>query len=127
MLDGLWVGEWFSNVSNIHISSGVIVFREGKVFGGNDRVYITGDFNSADNRFDADIGITYYAGEPLGIFGLIDVNQTEHMLITGHCSGDEIKLEGTMKSDRKVRLYGLLHKKAGGEIFYLTEYERVSG
>jgi hypothetical protein len=127
MIDGLWVGEWFSNVSNVHISSGVIGFREGKIFGGNDRVYIIGDFIADANQLDGNLHITHYAGEPLGIFGLIDVDQTEEMEITGDCLGDKIKLEGTMKNNRKLRVYGLLQKKAGGDIFYLTENERVSG
>ena len=87
MLDGLWVGEWHSNVNNIRVSTGVLVFRQGKIFGGNDRVYVTGEFNSAGDRFDGNLQFTYYAGEPLGIFGLIDVDQTEEVLITGHCSG----------------------------------------
>lgn len=117
MLDGLWVGEWHSNVNNIRVSTGVLVFRQGKIFGGNDRLYFIGDFNSVDNRFDGNLQITYYAGDPLGIFGLIDVNQTEGMLITGHFSEDEIKLEGTLKSNRKLKLLGILHKKAGSDIF----------
>ena len=117
MLDGLWVGEWQSNVNNIQVSTGVLVIRQGKLFGGNDRVYIIGDFNSVGDRFDGNLQITYYAGEPLGIFGLIDVNQAEGMLITGHCSGDEIQLEGTLKNDSKLKLQGVLHKKAGREIF----------
>lgn len=117
MLDGLWVGEWHSNVLNIRISTGVLVFRQGKVFGGNDRVYIIGNFNSVGNRIDGNLQITYYAGEPLGIFGLIDVNQAEGILITGHCSGDEIQLEGTLKSNSKLKLQGVLRKNAGREIF----------
>jgi hypothetical protein len=39
------------------------------------------------------------------------------MFVTGHVSGDEIKLEGTLKSNRKLKLLGKLHKKAGWEIF----------
>jgi len=117
MLDGLWVGEWKSNVNNIQVSTGVLVLRQGKVFGGNDRVYITGDFNSSGDRINGNLQITYYAGEPLGIFGLIDVNQAEGMFITGHCSGDEIQLEGTLASNSKLKLLGVLRKKAGWELF----------
>ena len=117
MLDGLWVGEWHSNVNNIQVSTGVLFIRQGKVFGGNDRVYFIGDFNLAGNKFEGNIEITYYAGEPLGIFGLIDVNQAEGLIITGNCSGDEIELEGTLKSNIKLKLQGILHKKAGKEIF----------
>jgi len=117
LLDGLWVGEWHSNVNNIRVSTGVLIFRQGKVFGGNDRIYVIGDFNPAGNRFDGNLQFTYYGGEPLGIFGLIDLNQTESVAITGHFSGDELKLEGTLKSNRKLMMHGTLHKKAGGEIF----------
>ena len=116
-LDGLWVGEWHSNVNNIRVSTGVLIFRQGKIFGGTDRVYIIGEFNPAGDRFDGNLKIIYYAGEPLGIFGLIDVEQTEEILIEGHCSGDEINFEGTLKRDRMLQVLGTLHKKAGGEIF----------
>jgi len=51
------------------------------------------------------------------IYLQIDVNQAEGLLITGNCSGDEIELEGTLKSNRKLKLQGTLHKKAGKEIF----------
>jgi hypothetical protein len=116
-LDGLWVGEWQSNVNNIRVGTGVLIFHQGKIFGGNDRVYIIGEFNLADDQFYGNLNITYYAGEPLGIFGLIDVEQTEEILIEGHCSGDEINFEGTLKRDRMLQVLGALHKKAGGEIF----------
>ena len=117
-LDGLWVGEWHSNVNNIRVSTGVLVFRQGKIFGGNDRVYITGTFTPAGDRFDGSLNITYYAGEPLGIFGLIDVDQTEEVQLAGHCSGDEINFEGTLTRDHMLKVLGTLHKKAGAEIFY---------
>jgi hypothetical protein len=117
LLDGLWVGEWHSNVNNIRVSTGVLVFRQGKIFGGTDRVYIIGEFNTAGDRFDGNLKITYYAGEPLGIFGLIDVNQAGEVHITGRCSGDEINFEGTVKRDPLLRMQGTLHKKAGEEIF----------
>ena len=117
MIDGLWVGEWHSNVNNIRVGTGVVVFHSGKVFGGNDRFYFIGDYNQGDNRFEGNLQFTYFAGEPLSIFGLTDMDQAEGMLITGHVSGDEMKLEGTLKSDRMLRLQGILHKKAGVEIF----------
>jgi hypothetical protein len=117
LLDGLWVGEWHSNVNNIRVGTGVLVFRQGKIFGGNDRVYIIGEIKAADDRFDGNLHITYYAGEPLGIFGLIDVDQTEEVLVTGRCSGDEINFEGTLKRDHILRMQGTLHKKAGEEMF----------
>jgi len=117
MIDGLWVGEWHSNVNNIRVGTGVVVFHSGKAFGGNDRFYFIGDYNQDDNRFEGNLQFTYFAGEPLSIFGLTDMDQAEGMLITGHVSGDEMKLEGTLKSDRMLRLQGILHKKAGVEIF----------
>jgi len=117
MFDGLWVGEWRSNVNDIRISSGVLVFRKGKIFGGNDRVYFTGHFDAEGDRFHGTIQATYYAGEPLGIFGLITVDQAEDMSITGSISGDELTLEGTLLSNRKMKLHGLLHRKAAAEIF----------
>jgi len=116
-LDGLWVGEWHSNVNNIRVSTGVLIFHQGKIFGGTDRVYIIGEFNPAGDQFDGNLNITYYAGEPLGIFGLIDVDQTEEVLIEGRCSGDEINFEGTLTRDCMLRVLGTLRKKAGEEIF----------
>lgn len=117
MLDGLWVGEWVSNVLNVQMGSGVLIFRQGKILGGNDRVYFIGDYSSDGNRIEGNLRLSYYAGEPLGIFGLIDVNQSEDMFITGDLSGDILKIEGTMKSNSKLRVNGFLLKKAGGEIF----------
>ena len=58
-----------------------------------------------------------HGGEPLGIFGLLVFDQPEVISITGHISGDEITLEGILKSNRKVTVHGLLNRKAGAEIF----------
>jgi hypothetical protein len=117
MLDGLWVGEWHSNVNNIRVGTGVVVFRQGKVFGGNDRFYYIGDYNLDGNRFVGNLRFTYYGGEPLSVFGFTDIDQAEDMSITGQFSGDDIKVEGTLMSNRKLKLHGKLHKKAGWEIF----------
>jgi hypothetical protein len=117
MFDGLWTGEWRSNVNNLQVGTGVIIFRQGKVYGGNDRFYFFGTFNSAGNRFDGDFKVTYYAGDPLSIFGLVDINQSDSLSVIGKLTGDQIELEGTLKSNRILKLRGMLHKQAGGEIF----------
>jgi hypothetical protein len=117
MLDGLWVGEWLSNINSIRAGSGVLIFCQGKIFGGNDRVYYTGNFASEGDQFYGNIQVTYYAGEPLGIFGLMTADQPEDILIAGRISGDEITLEGILKSNRKTKSSGFLKKKAGSEIF----------
>jgi hypothetical protein len=117
MLDGLWVGEWHSNINNIRVGTGVIIFHQGKFYGGNDRFYYIGDFKLDGNRIDGNLQFTYYSGEPLSIFGLEDIDQSNEMLISGFVSGDEIQLEGTLKRNRRVMMKGILHKKAGGEIF----------
>ena len=44
-------------------------------------------------------------------------DQTEEVLVTGRCSGDEINFEGTLKRDHILRMQGTLHKKAGEEMF----------
>ncbi len=118
MIDGLWVGKWATNISNgIRPGTVVLVFRQGKIFGGNDRVYYIGNFASESDRFHGNLQVSYYAAEPLGIFGLLASDQAEAISITGHLSGDEIKLEGILKSIRKVKVHGLLERKAGCEIF----------
>ncbi len=117
MLDGLWTGEWRSNVDNLRLGTGVVIFRNGKVYGGNDRFYFAGTFDSAGNRFEGSLKVTYYAGDPLSIFGLVDINQSESLLIAGRQTGDEIELEGTLQSNLKLKLKGRLHKQAGEELF----------
>jgi hypothetical protein len=117
MFDGLWTGEWRSNINNLQFGTGVVIFRQGKVFGGNDRFYFVGTYHSTGNCFDGNLNVTYHAGEPLGIFGLADINQSEDMAITGQLTGDEIKLEGTLQSNRKLKLQGRLQKQAGPELF----------
>jgi len=116
MLDGLWTGEWRSNINNLQIGTGVVIFRHGKVYGGNDRFYFFGTYNSAGNRFTGDLKVTYYAGDPLSIFGLVDIHQSESVAITGLQSDDQIELEGTLQSNRKLKLQGRLHKQAGEEL-----------
>jgi hypothetical protein len=87
------------------------------VFGGNDRVYMTGHFDSNNNQLTGTLHVTYHAGEPIGILGWIDPDVTERLLITGQCQGDQIQFEGKMESNHKLRLYGQLTREVGGEIF----------
>jgi len=117
MIEGLWTGEWRSNVSNISVGAGVVIFRQGKVFGGNDRFYSKGTYRLVGAEVEGEIESRYFAGDPLTIFGLADVDQAETLLFRGELQGDQIKLEGWVRSNPKLKLQGLLQRKAGPEIF----------
>ncbi len=111
MIEGLWTGEWRSNVSNISVGAGVVIFRQGKVFGGNDRFYSKGTYRLSGANIEGEIESRYFAGDPA------DVDQAETLLFTGELQGDQVKLEGWVRGNPKLKFQGLLHKKMGAEIF----------
>jgi len=117
MIEGLWTGEWRSNVSNISVGAGVVIFRQGKVFGGNDRFYSKGTYRLSGTVIEGEIESRYFAGDPLTIFGLADVDQAETLLFKGELQGAKIRLEGWVRSNPRLKFQGFLERRAGPEIF----------
>jgi len=117
MIDGLWTGEWRSNVSNISVGAGVVIFRQGKVFGGSDRFFNKGTYRLTDDRVEGEIESRYFAGDPISIFGLVDIDQSETLLFSGKVQGDQIEIEGEVRSNPKLKIHGVLQRRAGPEIF----------
>jgi dCMP deaminase len=68
-LGKLWTVEFMSNLQIF--GSGVAVFEDGRIFGGDSQYYYLGNFQAKyDNFITAEVKVIHFAGQPYSIFGL---------------------------------------------------------
>jgi hypothetical protein len=80
-INGLWSVEF--NGSGESIGSGLIVFNEGKILGGDDSYYYRGEYTITDNLLKAILISKHYKGPLNSIFG--PMSET-HLSIEGAVS-----------------------------------------
>jgi len=112
MIDGLWTSVAQSNVSNIHQRSAVLVFREGKIFGGNSISYLQGDYALQGSQVTGEFVGTHYYGEPITLFGLVEPGESNRMRFTATVAGDLMHGEGYLVDHPKLRVKFTLTRRA---------------
>lgn len=66
-IEGLWVVQFRSN--SMDMGTGVAVFVDGKIHGGDASYYYTGEYSENENKMNAELLVERY-GEGSDIFGL---------------------------------------------------------
>lgn len=66
-VEGLWGAEFFSPSGEG--SSGVVAFRDGQCFGGDSAYYYAGNYIVSGATLTAELRVTHYHGEAIGVFG----------------------------------------------------------
>lgn len=109
MIDGLWTGEWKSNVSHIeNHTAGVFILDSGKISGGNTKFYYLGSYEIIGNEIKGEMEFTHFSGDPIGILGLF---KNGLLTFKGQFSDSEMKFVITMKESATVRIIGVLIKR----------------
>jgi hypothetical protein len=88
---GLWAME-IGGPEGI-IPGGVIVCKNGRVFGGDDRYYYAGQYSLDQGRFQAHITVTHYQDLPGELFG---ADKELPFDLNGTFSDSEIDCEGAL-------------------------------
>ena len=91
-LEALWSVEFRSNLGNL--GGGVVMFKTGRVLGGDGSFYFLGDFSVRDGTVSGKVGITQYNRLSPSVFG-------------GNCPRFDLTFAGRI-GDKKMRLYGHL-------------------
>lgn len=70
MINGLWSVDFHVLPSGTaNNGSGVVVFKDGKIYGGDSTYYYTGTYQLNDKAFTAKVRIKHYSGLHNNIFG----------------------------------------------------------
>jgi len=105
MLDGLWTAITSANITNIDKRPSVIVFREGKIFGGNSTVYFVGDYSIKGDHLFGGLTTTHYAGDPITLFGLVSVGESSQLRFEGKIESNKIAANGYLVDNPKLQFH----------------------
>jgi hypothetical protein len=112
MLEGLWTLQFISNLKNE--GSGVLIFKDNKVFGGDNQYYYLGQYEIKNEVLNGIIEIKSHIDNPISIFGseksfILTFNSPikiigGKLIISGHRTSNinsKISIELTKQNDLK--------------------------
>lgn len=117
MIAGLWTGVFKSNTSNISQGVGVFAFQKGRIQGGNQINYFLGDYEVSDDLVKGSFTSIHYAGDPIGIFGLIPKDDKTRIEFEAKITGETMTFVGRIPTMPTLRITGELTRRKGSEIF----------
>jgi len=109
MTEGLWTGEWRSNITNIeNHGAGTFLFADGVVHGGDTGYFYVGSYQKKGHELQGEFHFQHYSGDPIGILGYA----TEGILVfEGVILRNQMTIEMKLKDLPTVRLTGVLTKR----------------
>src|SRR5271169_2753966 len=96
-LDGLWTVYFRLGF----FGTGVVVFKDNRLLGGDTYYYYDGNFKLQDNRVDATIRVVRFNLTGVAIFGNLD---SFNLNVTGDISGAEMQLHGNMSEQPDMKI-----------------------
>jgi hypothetical protein len=106
MLEGLWTVSFQSIMGNY--MAGVLIFKEGRIYGGDATYYYLGDYVVQKNRITGQIEITHYGGPTSPIFGPMEKLR---VTVTGKAKEPEMTLLGYLNDNPKFCFQAVLNKR----------------
>lgn len=103
MINGLWSGVSESNVSNVESRPIVLIFQDGKIYGGNSSAYFLGEYHLEGNQLHGELLATHYHGPPLSIFGLFAVGESTNFILQATVMDERITGEAVISDNPKLR------------------------
>ena len=120
MIDGLWTAVFESvpteSVRGGEYGVGVLIFRDGKICGGNASAYVVGRYRMDGSSISAEVEGWHYSGEPVSIFGPVEKGKSYRFDLVGELAEPVMTLEGVMADDPEMRFEAFLTKRTGSEI-----------
>jgi hypothetical protein len=101
MFNGLWTVEFISTLNRF--GYGVIVLNSGRLLGGDNGYYYSGNYEIKDNRIQGKVAITRYNPSVISVFG--EINNFS-LSLTGHITSNSIEAVGSfdMKPNLKIKI-----------------------
>ncbi|PPC92990.1 MAG: hypothetical protein CTY33_09880 [Methylotenera sp.] len=97
MIDGLWSAQFYVPPSGSAIfGSGVVIFNNGSIKGGDSTYYYTGNYRLINEQFEANVSIIHYSGPYDNILGY-GVKQTD-VFLSGTFDSNEFEVSGRSSS-----------------------------
>ena len=99
-MEGLWTIYFRSGF----FGTGVAVFKDNRLLGGDTYYYYDGNFKLRDHRVDATIMVVRFNLTGVGVFGNLD---SFNLNVSGDITGDEMQLQGEMleQPDKKISIH----------------------
>lgn len=106
MIDGIWSAQFYVPPSGAGVfGSGVVVFSNGSISGGDSTYYYRGNYKIINGKFSATVSIIHYSGPYNNVMG-VGTKQTD-ITLTGDVDQHEFEVSGispTLKSPIAVWL-----------------------
>lgn len=100
MIDGLWSAQFYVPPTGSAIfGSGVVVFNNGTIKGGDSTYYYTGSYKIENGYFSAKVSIIHYSGPYNNVLGH-GVKQTD-VSLSGTPDSNEFEVSGSSPSLQK--------------------------
>jgi hypothetical protein len=97
MLDGLWSVQFYVPPSGSAVfGSGVVVFNNGSIRGGDSTYYYTGNYQITNGQFKANVSIIHYSGPYNNVLGH-GIKQTD-VSLTGTPDSNDFEIFGSAPS-----------------------------
>ncbi len=110
MIEGLWTMQYISGRGTL--GTAVVVFADGRVYGGDANYYLAGEYRLDGDVLRADVDMVNYSSRFNSIFGPVD----ECVLsMTGTLQGAVIEGHGWLADNQEQRVNVILRRRAGLE------------
>lgn len=97
MIDGLWSAQFYVPPSGTAIfGSGVVVFYDGSIKGGDSTYYYTGNYQIGNGQFTASVSIIHYSGPYNNVMG--DAVKKTEVTLSGTPDSHEFEVSGSSPS-----------------------------
>ena len=78
--------------------AGVVVLRDGRLYGGDSSMYYVGDYTLNENRFTADVRTDRHTSNLSSVLGV----DRAHITLTGTYSNESVEAEGSARENPDV-------------------------
>lgn len=123
MIDGLWTAvlqaeeKKLEGIEKLEFGVGVMIFRNGKVYGGNASNYSFGSYEHNGQEIIIDVTMHHYSGDPITILGPIEEGRYYRFRLRGTVIEPVMVLEGQPYDRPELKFEAMLTRRAGKEIF----------
>jgi hypothetical protein len=99
MLEALWTVEFVSNTGSY--GAGVVVFKTGRIFGGDAFYYYLGNVVVKNEIVEAEVVVTHHSGPPQSIFGPLN---KFHLKLSGKLQMPVMELHGYLVENPLMKM-----------------------
>ncbi len=100
MINGLWTVEFSSALGET--SGGVLIFRQGRAFGGNSSYYYDGGYVTEDEIISVKVSAMTYSPATVSLFGHL---RNFTLILNGKIRYPSMELTGRLSTNPKIKIF----------------------